>query len=198
MELAFVDDGPIVYNGPKIVDQFAIGLMTTMINTTQQNSKLTVAIPLRRISTNQLLKTFIPTMILCALGYSTMFVDIKRPGDRFMGAVTMMLVLATWITVINADLPKTSYVKLIDVWFVWQIVVTFIIIIYHIFLDRLRIKSIRTNIIKVGPCEQLNVENSNGAQTEEHTAKKINIIVIVFISIINCVFYGTYFFLALQ
>ena len=197
MNLTFADDGPIVYNGPSIVDQFAIGVMTSKIDTNQHSTKLTLSISLRRIPTNHLLKTIIPTLLLCLLGYSTLFVDIRRPGDRFMGAVTIMLVLATWINVIGSDLPKTSYMKLVDLWFVWHVIMTFIIIIYHIFLDRISTNSILKNITKVEPCQQVNGDNGMMTNNEERTAKKMNRIVIILVSIINCIFYLIYFFLAL-
>ena len=88
---------------------------------TNVSTLFTISIKFDRIPYNQLLKTFIPIMLLKMLVCSTTLVDIERPGDRFMGSVTVMVVMATWISVISGDLPKTSYVKLVDIWFVWHL-----------------------------------------------------------------------------
>ena len=66
-----------------------------------------------------------------------------------MGSATMILVLATWISVISGDLPKTSYVKLIDCWFVWHVATTFAMVVYHILLDRLRTRPVNFGDIEV-------------------------------------------------
>ena len=94
--------------------------------------------PLSRIFTNQLLTTFIPTLILWLFGYSTLFIDIEYPNDRFMGAGTSLLVTVTLLNAITNDLPKTSYMKYIDLWFVWHLVSILSIIAYHISLGRLQ------------------------------------------------------------
>jgi hypothetical protein len=135
--LTIVEDEPIAYNGPAILDQFEIGFMTSKIENTHQHTKYTIIIPMNRIFTHQLLRTFIPTFIFWLLGYSTLFIDTDHPGDRFKGSVTVMLVLTTLINIVNGDLPSTSYMKLIDFWFVWHIVIIFVIIIYHILLERM-------------------------------------------------------------
>ena len=58
--------------------------------------------------------------------------------NRFMGSGTSLLVIATLINAVKSDLPKTSYTKFIDVWFLWHVISVFIIIVYHIILDRIR------------------------------------------------------------
>ena len=138
---------------------FEVGLVASGIETTQMHTELKVTIPLGRVFTNQLMKTFIPTFILSLIGYATIFIDIERPGDRLITAVTMILVQATWIAIINVDLPKTSYAKLIDDWFLWHIIYTFAIIIYHILVDRMRKQYNGNNITEVMCLTQVNHES---------------------------------------
>ena len=52
-----------------------------------------------------------------------------------MGTVTSLLVLASLLSSINMSLPKTSYFKYIDVWFLWYLFNIFLLIVYHILLD---------------------------------------------------------------
>ena len=54
---------------------------------------------------------------------------------RFMGALTSLLVLASLLASIEANLPKTSYFKKIDIWFMSYIIFIFIIIVFHICVD---------------------------------------------------------------
>jgi hypothetical protein len=194
-KLTFLTEEAVVYQGTTTIDQFKIGLMSSNISNEADITRVTLIIPFNRIPSNQLLKTFIPTFLLGLLGYSTIFIDIERPGDRFMGSATMILVLATWISVISGDLPKTSYVKLIDVWFVWHVTTTFAMVVYHILLDRLRTRQISFNIVEATPQEKV----KDGIQIQNTKVKitRINKIIIIIFTFINCTFYGVYFYLSL-
>ena len=88
-----------------------------------------------RIYNDQMINTFIPTFLLWGLGYSTLFININDFSDRYMGAVTALLVLASLLASINQTLPRTSYFKYIDMWFLWYLANLFVIILYHITLD---------------------------------------------------------------
>ena len=52
-----------------------------------------------------------------------------------MGALTSLLVLASLLAAIEENLPKTSYFKKIDVWFMSYIIFIFVIIVFHICVD---------------------------------------------------------------
>ena len=52
-----------------------------------------------------------------------------------MGALTSLLVLASLLASIEENLPKTSYFKKIDVWFMSYIIFIFVIIVFHICVD---------------------------------------------------------------
>ena len=137
-EITFQDQGNVIYNGVFKVGQFSIGKMETIINNTKEYTTYTIIIPMNRIFTNQILTTFIPTLILWLYGYSTMFIDPDCYIDRFRGAGTALLVVATFFNAIHGDLPQTSYVKLIDLWFVVHVISIFLMIAYHVVLGRLK------------------------------------------------------------
>ena len=67
-----------------------------------------------------------------------MFIDPDCYIDRFRGAGTALLVVATFFNAIHGDLPQTSYVKLIDLWFVVHVISIFLMIAYHVVLGRLK------------------------------------------------------------
>ncbi|XP_042884699.1 uncharacterized protein LOC122261219 [Penaeus japonicus] len=79
--------------------------------------------------------TFLPTLMLviiciCALGF-----DLTDFTDRIMVSLTSLLVLATFFTQTSQTIPKTSYLKLIDVWFVALICEDFFIIMALVFVE---------------------------------------------------------------
>lgn len=195
--ISFVKDGNILYNGAAIVDQFSIGSIHIRINNTNRHAEFSFAIPMIRIFTNQLLTTFLPTFLLWLFGYSTLFIDIEQPSDRFMGSGTALLVIVTLLNAINNDLPKTSYVKLIDLWFVWHILNISAIITFHIILDRIRKYSEKSNDNEV---------HLFAATDDEHRARKeetnkicwINKIAIIVFPFLTSIFYGIYLYFTLN
>ena len=52
-----------------------------------------------------------------------------------MGSVTVLLVFTSFLDTIYAELPETSYVKIIDVWVIWYLSNIFLTCTFHIFLD---------------------------------------------------------------
>ena len=97
------------------------------------------------------------------------------------------------LNVINDDLPKTSYLKFIDVWFVWHILIIFAIISYHIILDRMR-----KHFEKVDNTEYIQqlqpTDNTNSIDSDEsNKINRINLVGIMVFPLLNGIFYGIYF-----
>ena len=49
-----------------------------------------------------------------------------------------MLVLTTMFINVSNNLPKTSYVKMIDVWLIFNLLLPFIEVLVHTYMDTLR------------------------------------------------------------
>ena len=195
--LHVVEDGTIIYNGPSIVHQFLIGSIHSSINNTNRHAQFIFVITMSRMFTSQLVITFIPTFLLWLFGYSTLFINIEHSSDRFMGAGTALLVIATLLNAINGDLPKTSYLKLIDLWFVWHILNIFAIIIYHIILDRMR--NYLENVDDDAVQQFQGTDNENAiANDGTNKRSRINHVVIMVFPLLNGIFYGLYFYLTLK
>ena len=196
--ITFMDNTNITYKGLVNVGQFSVGSMWTEINNTKEFTKYIIIIPMNRISTNQLLTAFIPTFILWLYGYSTLFIDPNCHIDRFMGAGTALLVVATLLNAINSDLPKTPYMKYIDLWFIWHVVSIFLMISYHIILGRLQkyfeIPNEQDDVVPFKASDYMK-------QMKTKAKKKISLIdgnfILVF-PIMNSIFYSVYFYLTLN
>ena len=85
---------------------------------------------------HQILATFFPTFLLWLLTYATLYIDVDDFDNRFQGSVTAMLVLAALLNSITNSLPRTSYLKLIDLWFFWHTIAIFSVIMFHILLAK--------------------------------------------------------------
>ena len=147
--------------------------------------------------TNQVLNTFIPTLILWLFGYSTLFIDMSDFSDRFIGAGTSLLVIATLFSSISEDLPKTAYMKLIDIWFLWHNISILVIIIYHILIDKLYryIQAQENN-------EVTQFESTDGMGSTRLELTKVlhrgNNIFIMAFPFLNALFYAIYFHFTLN
>ena len=126
----------VEYTGATIVGQFKVekvGCYTEENHTNE--SKFIFTIHLQRDVKQVLLTTFLPTFLLWLLGYFSLLIEITNFSDRLMCSVTVLVVFASLVGSIYEHLPKTSYVKFIDLWVVWYLVNIFLICIFHITLN---------------------------------------------------------------
>jgi hypothetical protein len=57
-----------------------------------------------------------------------------------------MLVLTTIFIDVSNNLPKTSYMKMIDVWLLVNLILPFIVVLTHTYMDTLRVDEDKENI----------------------------------------------------
>ena len=117
-----------------------------------------------------------------------------------MGAGTALLVIVTLLNAVNNDLPKTSYMKYIDLWFMWHVISVFLMIAYHIVLDRLRsyfnTHSIDDN--QVIPFKKLEEDVLSLKKDGWKIIHRINDCLIIVFPGVNGIFYGIYIYLTLD
>ena len=78
-----------------------------------------------------------------------------------------MLVLTTMFINISNNLPKTSYMKMVDVWLLFNLLYPFIVVLIHTYMDTLRNDDDR-EINHHGKAIQINEEgfdNESGTST---------------------------------
>ena len=131
------DDPAILYQGSDTVNQFKIDNIASKTWNNLKSTNFVFSIQIHHNVMNQVLGTFVPTVLLWALAYFTHFIDVDHFSDRFIGAVTTLLVLVSLLNAKNEELPKTSYFKFIDLWFLWHISSIFAITVFHIFTNHI-------------------------------------------------------------
>ena len=200
--ISFVNDGKVLYDGKNEVGQFLIGDMTNSVRNTNDSTRNIVSIRLTRLYSNQIITTFIPTLILWFFGYITLFIEPDEDGfsDRFMGAGTALLVTVTLLNAVNNDLPKTSYMKYIDIWFIWHVISVFLMIAYHIVLNRLRsyFNTQSIDVDQVIPIKKMDEDLVLLKKDVWKIVHRINDCLMVIFPVVNGIFYGIYFYLTLD
>ena len=130
------EENAVEYKGSSTWNQFRIhDIRSEIINDVDESTIFEFSIGISRVNTNQMLNIFLPSMLLLSLAYSTLFIDLDNFSDRFTGTITSLLVLVSLLSSVNEDLPKTSYFKFIDLWFLWYISTILVITLFHIFLS---------------------------------------------------------------
>ena len=79
--------------------------------------------------------------------------------------LTSMLVLTTMFINVSNNLPKTSYMKMMDVWLLFNLLYPFIVVLLHTYMDTLRSNDDR-EINHHGKSVTVNEENEKGQQIQ--------------------------------
>lgn len=79
---------------------------------------------------------YVPSGMLLVISYLTYFFSINDFQTRITVALTSLLVLATLFSELVGGLPKTSYLKLIDVWFLGCIAADFGMVVCLVLINK--------------------------------------------------------------
>ena len=88
----------------------------------------------RRI-TNEVLTTYLPSILLILITYATTFFKPFYFEAALTVNLTIMLVMTTIFISVMAKLPPTAYVKMIDIWLLFNLVIPFVEVSNKYFLS---------------------------------------------------------------
>ena len=88
-----------------------------------------MALKLKRKVVTELVTTYLPTILLLLITFTTIFFDKDLFGDVIAVNLTIMLVMTTIFTSKIEELPPTSDMKMIDIWLIFCLVVPFLEVI---------------------------------------------------------------------
>ncbi|XP_071530537.1 uncharacterized protein [Panulirus ornatus] len=123
------------YYGSELLLEYQLGQLKILYNNKRKYSEMRVRIPLQRRSGYAILNIYIPSLILLVISYVSLFFRPHIFEVRVMTTLTSLLVMATLFAQVSESLPKTSYFKMVDVWLLFCIVMSFLIIIFHVIID---------------------------------------------------------------
>lgn len=99
------------------------------------DSLLTVALLFSRQYSGYVVNTFIPITVLIAISFLTFCFHQEDFTNRVMVTLSVLIVLASLFSQTSSNLPQTSYVKCIDLVFLFAIVLISLVITCHIILS---------------------------------------------------------------
>ncbi len=118
------------FNGSQALSQFNIIYYSFKPN--EKSPRLSVEIVLQRIFSYHLTNTFIPTTSLLVLVEITLFFEKSQTELAIGLSLTIMLVMYTMYQSINEPLTKTAYLKMIDYWLLFCLLIPFVIFLIEI------------------------------------------------------------------
>ena len=96
---------------------------------------VTMALKLKRKVVMELLTTFLPTILLLTITYTTIFFNKDLFGDSLAVNLTIMLVMTTIFTSKIEELPPTSDMKMIDIWLIFCLIVPFLEVVLRTIIE---------------------------------------------------------------
>ena len=90
-----------------------------------------VTIVLRRQTGFHSITTFAQTLVILLVAFVTFFFNIRNFSDRIMVNLILLLILSTLSSSSQSGVPKTSYYKMIDIWFLFLLILIVLTIIGH-------------------------------------------------------------------
>ena len=84
------------------------------------------------------LTTYLPTFTLCLVAFSTNYFKSFFFEAIVTVNLTALLVLTTLFISVSNSLPKTAYVKMMDVWLIFNLFIPFAEVVIHTYIDSLR------------------------------------------------------------
>jgi hypothetical protein len=117
--------GNLQYNISKVLTQFY--LRESTITALNNQSEINVAINLKRIFSYHLTNTYMPTTTLLIIAEITLHFDEDKTEVAIGLSLTIMLVMYTMYQSISDSLIKTAYLKMIDYWLLFCLLMPFVI-----------------------------------------------------------------------
>ena len=125
--------GNLIYSGGSSFSQYYIMSYDIYSDKIKGKDGVKVSIVLGRRLLNVILTAYIPTILLNAIGHSTNYFKSFFFEAVITVNLTCMLVLATMFIGIVNGLPKTAYLKMMDYWLVFNLILPFIEVLLHTF-----------------------------------------------------------------
>jgi hypothetical protein len=155
--------GVIKYTGRESLVQFQV-MKTLEDNKSVKN--LTISIVLQRVFFYHLAATYLPTSCLLLIAEITLFIDESHFDTTIMVALTSMLVMYTLYQSLTGSLPQTSYLKMIDIWLLFGLLMPFVVFLVEVIWELTK-GTIMDNKSKIGHGSRMRVGNHDQINTHK-------------------------------
>ena len=128
-ELVNITAGVVEYLGSKKLLQYEV---TDIKMISRSSNYLEVEFTLKRIYNFYVATTYLPSICLIIAAEITLFIDESHFEATTMVALTAMLVIFTMYESISSKLPQTSYLKMIDIWLLPNLLIPFVVFLLEV------------------------------------------------------------------
>ena len=123
--------GKIMFDGSNPSNaQFSF--TTDEIKVNEGGTKIHGMIILKRMPLYHIILTYLPTFCISTMAIITLYIDESHFEATIMVSLTAMLVMYTLFQSVSEDMPSTAYMKLLDIWLIFCLVLPFIIFIIEV------------------------------------------------------------------
>ena len=84
-----------------------------------------------------ILTTYLPSIIICIVSFSTNYFKAFFFEAMVTVNLTALLVLTTLFLSVSNSLPKTAYIKMMDIWLIFNLFIPFAEVLLHTYIDSL-------------------------------------------------------------
>ena len=127
------------YTGPDLLTEYLIASSQMVLNVDKYGStSAEVEVQMGRQILGVILTMYLPSILMNIVGHSTNYMKRFFFEAQVSVNLTVMLVLTTMFAAINSSLPKTSYIKMSDIWFLFNLWLPFIEVLILVKKETLR------------------------------------------------------------
>ena len=123
--------GTAEYIGPVDLLQYQV----QKIRLLSQGDRIKCRFHLKRNPSYHMTATYLPTFCILIMAMVTLYIDEAHFEATIMVALTAMLVMYTLFQSISADMPNTAYLKLLDYWLIFGLLMPFVVFIAEVILE---------------------------------------------------------------
>ena len=152
MELMQIHPDNFNNNGTFKLEQFWI--TDIELKALKNHSVVKFNIRMKRIPWFHITTAYMPTMCILVMALATLFIDPSHFEATIMVAPTAMLVMYTLFQSISTTMPQTAYLKLLDYWMFYGLIMPFVVFILLVIWEL----DIQTDKSKVKPMTGLDEE----------------------------------------
>ena len=127
------------YTGPDLLTEYLIVSTKMILNENVDGStSAEIEVEMGRKILGVILTMYLPSILMNIVGHSTNYMKRFFFEAQVSVNLTVMLVLTTMFASINNSLPKTSYIKMSDVWFLFNLWLPFMEVLILVKKETLR------------------------------------------------------------
>lgn len=178
------------YMGEKRLLEYHVKHVSSSVSSFRNYSNVRVYLQLKNQFLYYIISTYIPTSLLVTITYLTFLFPIEDFNERVMVSLTSLLVLAALFTQTAATIPKTAYLKLIDIWFVFGITFDFLVVVMLVFINYRRdqgASSKGVKLTKVAPSGAQKTNRNSGLNPTQ--INRICVVLYPLVALTFCIVY---------